>query len=76
MVHGVHRADEPGCRGRLARGGGAVSLTDTDVVVMVTWGFTKVLILGMKNGTTGYDMVLHMPHTAIFMGTLRFSHAL
>ena len=31
--------------------------TDTDVVVMVTWGFTKVLILGMKKGTTWYDMV-------------------
>lgn len=28
MVHGVHSADEPGCRGRLARGGGAVSLTE------------------------------------------------
>ena len=41
MVHGVHRADEPGCRGRLARGGGAVSLTDTDVVVMVTWELTE-----------------------------------
>ena len=41
MVHGVHRADQPGCRGRLARGGGAVSLTDTDVVVMVTWELTE-----------------------------------
>ena len=45
MVHGVHSADEPGCRGRLARGGGgssgAVSLTDTDVVVMVTWELTE-----------------------------------
>jgi len=28
MVHGVHSADEPGCRGRLARGGGAVSFGD------------------------------------------------
>ena len=41
MVHGVHHSADDGCRGRLARGGGAVSLTDTDVVVMVTWELTE-----------------------------------